>query len=669
MAKGLLGGAGKFPSTVQKWKKEEGEGSLLANNEPTSVLDTRRSSSPSPPSSTSTFSSPLTDNYAGVAAVSGNALQTWPISERKTTVSPTDLSAAFIAGGGGDQKDEWLSDFQPPQTGFAMEDLESMILETDMAEVEGFGLKQMLQSGNSNEVDGDVIHSTNTNFPFPSSLLPVSSSQAANFKASTVMLNNNFNQPKPVISSSQSSFNCHIILPPSPTTHQQILDEKSHILNQQLLINQNPNLFLPLMNVPQEAFLPQPQLKRLNSGISEPCFSAPKISFSSPHFLPHQNLRQKQMVIMKQEEEHHNLLNQLIEASEQIGSGNFVHAQGILARLNHQLLPVGKPLQRAAFYFKEALQLLLLHLNNPPLSKSPTPFDSVFKMGAYKYLSEISPLLQFSNFTLNQALLEALEDADFIHIIDFDIGFGVQWASFMQELPFRKKGACSSLKITAFASPSTHHALELGLMQENLMQFAKEIGIRFELEVINFDSFDPNSYPAPVFRSSDNETIAVNFPVWICSQKPALLPFILRFTKQLSPKIVVSLDSGCDRVDLPFSHHFLHALQYYAVLFDSLDAANVNSDGVNKIERFIFQSRIESTVLGRLGAPDKMPVWKALFASAGFSPLTFSNFSETQADYVLKRYHCRGFHVEKIQASLVLCWQQKELISASAWRC
>ncbi|KAA8538902.1 hypothetical protein F0562_025594 [Nyssa sinensis] len=28
-----------------------------------------------------------------------------------------------------------------------------------------------------------------------------------------------------------------------------------------------------------------------------------------------------------------------------------------------------------------------------------------------------------------------------------------------------------------------------------------------------------------------------------------------------------------------------------------------------------------------------------------------------------------GFHVEKRQSSLVLCWQRKELILASAWRC
>ncbi|XVF52631.1 hypothetical protein PTKIN_Ptkin05aG0033700 [Pterospermum kingtungense] len=301
-------------------------------------------------------------------------------------------------------------------------------------------------------------------------------------------------------------------------------EEKPQILNPQVLMGQqqhpqNPNFFMPL---PQEQHLLQPLPKRLNSGNLELSSQIPNLPFSDAGhellmrkqqqqqqhmgFVP-QGLQfvpqQKQLMVAKpkvlgpgeemaqqqqQQQQHQYQLHQqqeatlfelLYKAAELVGTGNFSHAQGILARLNHQLSPVGKPLQRAAFYFKEALQLLLL-MNNPvsPLPpRSPTPFDVIFKMGAYKVFSEVSPLIQFVNFTCNQALLEALDDADRIHIVDFDIGFGAQWASFMQELPMRSRGA-PSLRITAFASPSTHHSIELGLMHENLTQFANEIGWR-----------------------------------------------------------------------------------------------------------------------------------------------------------------------------------------------
>nr|GEZ39018.1 putative ribonuclease H-like domain-containing protein [Tanacetum cinerariifolium] len=44
-------------------------------------------------------------------------------------------------------------------------------------------------------------------------------------------------------------------------------------------------------------------------------------------------------------------------------------------------------------------------------------------------------------------------------------------------------------------------------------------------------------------------------------------------------------------------------------------------------------------------------------------------FSEAQAECVVKRTRVRGFHVEKRHTSLVLCWQNRELVTASAWKC
>nr|DAD32277.1 TPA_asm: hypothetical protein HUJ06_011128 [Nelumbo nucifera] len=77
---------------------------------------------------------------------------------------------------------------------------------------------------------------------------------------------------------------------------------------------------------------------------------------------------------------------------------------------------------------KEILNSSGLHLVNS-LSLS----EIVYKIIAYKALWEISPVVQFVNFIANQVLFEAIEGAMFIHIIDFRIGIGDQWASFMQE--------------------------------------------------------------------------------------------------------------------------------------------------------------------------------------------------------------------------------------------
>ncbi|KAL0373026.1 UNVERIFIED_CONTAM: Scarecrow-like protein 6 [Sesamum calycinum] len=387
----------------------------------------------------------------------------------------------------------------------------------------------------------------------------------------------------------------------------------------------------------------------------------PVASFPRPDIIPQHRLQEMPVLVVKpsatggcseqmgvniqhQEQQLQIVYDQVYKAAESMQAGNFSNAQGILARLNHVLAPIGKPFLRSAFYVKEALELAFMipsQVASVP-SRIPAPFDAMFKMGAYKVFSEVSPVIQFMNFTANQIILEALGDAERIHLIDFDIGFGAHWSSFLQELPLKNRGATS---------------------------FANDIGLNFELEVVNIDSFDPNCSSVSSLRSSESEVIAVNFPIWSFTNYLSVLPSYLCLMKKLSPKVLVSMGRGCERGDVPFSHHILQTLQYYEALLDSVDAANVNSDASNKIEKFLFQPRIESTVLGRLVHPDIIPPWRNLFQSVGFSPTSISSFTETQAECVLKRMQVSGFHVERRQASLSLHWQRSELVSVTAWNC
>jgi hypothetical protein len=277
-------------------------------------------------------------------------------------------------------------------------------------------------------------------------------------------------------------------------------------------------------------------------------------------------------------------------------------------------------------------------------------------------------MLQFANFTATQALLDeiACSAASCIHIIDFDLGVGGQWASFMQELAHRRGTggvALPLLKLTAFVSDASHHPLELHLTQDNLTQFAADLGIPFEFNAVSLDAFSP----AELISPTGDEIVAVSLPVG-CSARAPPLAVILRLVKQLGPKIVVAMDYGADRADLPFSQHFLHCFQSCMFLLDSLDAAGIDADSACKIEKFLIQPRVEDAVLGRRKT-DKAVSWRNVFAAAGFTPVPLSNLAEAQADCLLKRVQVRGFHVEKRGVALTLYWQRGELVSVSAWRC
>ncbi|KAL6634880.1 hypothetical protein ACP70R_027551 [Stipagrostis hirtigluma subsp. patula] len=361
------------------------------------------------------------------------------------------------------------------------------------------------------------------------------------------------------------------------------------------------------------------------------------------------------------------LLEELAAAAKAAEAGNSIGAREILARLNHQLPPLGKPFLRSASYLREAL-LLALGEGHHGASRLTSPLDVALKLAAYKSFSDLSPVLQFTNFTATQALLDEIAGtaASCIHIIDFDLGVGGQWASFLQELAHRRGAGGAALpffKLTAFVSAASHHPLELRLTRDNISQFAADLGIPFEFNAISVDAFNPAELTSP----TGDEVVAVCLPVG-CSAHGPPLPMILRLVKQLGPKIVVAIDHGGDRADLPFSQHFLNCFQSCVFLLDSLDAAGIDADSACKIEKFLIQPRIEDAVLGRCKV-DKPMAWRSAFAAAGFAPVPPSNLAEAQADCLLKRVQVRGFHVEKCGVGLTLYWQRGELVTVSAWRC
>lgn len=366
----------------------------------------------------------------------------------------------------------------------------------------------------------------------------------------------------------------------------------------------------------------------------------------------------------------HAVIDLLFKAAEFVESGNTVSAHRILARLNHQLpSPSGKPLIRSAFYLKEALLAISNgggEQNSFPLA---SPHDVLLKLSAYKAFSEISPVLQFTSFTSTQVILEELAGSNVIHIIDFDVGVGSHWPALIQELSERCSaitGAPLQLRITAFVSLASHNPLELQLIQENLTYFAASLSVLFELNFLPLESFDP----AAILCSSSRygEAIAVNFAFGFCNHRLSTHTLLL-LIKQLSPKILISVNHGYDRGDISFPHHILRSYQSTTVLLDSIEASGVSPEVTDRIERYLLRPKIESCVLGRYRTGEKFLPWRTLFTSAGFVPMQFSNFNETQADCLMKKAQVQGFEVEKRQAALILSWQQGEIAVMSAWRC
>ncbi|KAG6486134.1 hypothetical protein ZIOFF_054704 [Zingiber officinale] len=676
--------------------------------EPRSVLGYR---SPSPPTSTVTLSSSLVSDCsfdtAGVAAASGNAAaeggggsaagkEEWS-GELEPT--PPGLGMGFVAGG---EKcslgiDDWQAMLSEASTAYPIREqaflrwvmsdvggpsaagIKQQLLCHELADFDGvsaglgfgdlypaFGLESLGRSRNELSASASVVGPSTLASSITSGGAWSSNSWASPPLASTDKKSATVGTGAQFFPMAAASNSLSVPLSLLPDLCQEDANRRpsTNLSSSPFFLDAGQR---ECQQLPQLFFSIQPKRHQPLPQLQQPPQQMQKETPSFP--LPHL----RQMFVKPpapptgQQQQQQSLANLLFEAAKMVEAGNSVGAQGILTRLNHQLpSPSGKPLNRCAFYFKEALQLILSNgLNSAlPLTSPPaTQWDIVHKLSAYKAFSEVSPSIQFSNFTCIQALLEELNGSDRIHIVDFDIGYGGQWSSFMQELAQRHSSAASPvrlLKITVFLSLSSCNHLELCLVQDNLTNLASDLKIPFEFNVYSLDSFDPLQ-----LLGISGEAVAVNLPVG-----SANLSFmtLLHLIKQLSPKIVVSIDQGCERTDLSFFQHFVHAFQSFMALIESIDASGTDQDVVSNIEKFHLQPRIENCVLGRHRIANKILPWQTYFTATGFVPIQFSEFTKTQAECLLKRVPVRGFHVDKRQASILLYWQQKELVSVSAWR-
>ncbi|XP_021718490.1 scarecrow-like protein 15 [Chenopodium quinoa] len=424
----------------------------------------------------------------------------------------------------------------------------------------------------------------------------------------------------------------------------------------------------------------------------------------NPNFSPFDHHQQQQQ---QQQLHHHHqttaanntsfgldFLDDLIRAAQAFESNASQQVHLILARLNQRLRsPVGKPLQRAAFYFKEALQHLTTTTNNN--SSSPRPprlssYEVVQTIRARKAFSGISPVSLFSTFAANQAILEAVVDgtSPFIHIIDFDIGFGGHWASFMRELVDKatdqttKMSTSIILRITAIVPEE--FGIESKLVKENLMQFARDLNLNFHIDFVLIPTFEILSFKS--MKIMEGEKLAVHlspavFNRFSNNSRSGISKF-LGDLRGISPSCVVVVDKevGIDAGTASFGPTFLAGIEFYTGMIESIEVAaasgfagggfSVGGDCLRRIETFVLRPRIFAVVeaAARVAA-GRRTSWREAFVAAGMRAVGFSQFADFQAECLLRRAQVAGFHVAKRHGEMMLFWHDRPLIATSAWRC
>ncbi|KAL2905590.1 Scarecrow-like protein 15 [Bienertia sinuspersici] len=367
-------------------------------------------------------------------------------------------------------------------------------------------------------------------------------------------------------------------------------------------------------------------------------------------------------------------LDDLIRGAQAFESNDSQQLHLILARLNQRLRsPVGKPLHRAAFYFKEALQ----HLTTSPTPPTRlTSYEVVQTIRAHKAFSGISPVSLFSTFAGNQAILESVVDGSspFIHIIDFDIGFGGHWASFMRELVDKASSDHTSIVLRITAIVPEEFGIESKLVKDNLSQFARDLNLNFHLDFVLIPTFEILSFKSIKFFEGEKIALHLSPGVFnrFSNNSRSGISKFLGDLRSLSPGCIVVVDKevGIDGGTASFGANFLAGIEFYTGMMESIEvAAGGGGDCLRRIETFVLRPRIFAAVdaAARVAA-GRRTTWREAFVTAGMRAVGFSQFADFQAECLLRRAQVGGFQVAKRHGEMMLFWHDRPLVATSAWR-
>jgi outer membrane biosynthesis protein TonB len=378
--------------------------------------------------------------------------------------------------------------------------------------------------------------------------------------------------------------------------------------------------------------------------------------------------RKEELRKQKRDEEGLHLLTLLLQCAEAVAAENLDEAQRMLLEISELSTPYGTSAQRVAAYFSEAMSARIvssclgLYAPLPPSCAVSHRIQNKLA-AAFQVFNGISPFVKFSHFTANQAIQEAFEREDRVHIIDLDIMQGLQWPGLFHILASRPGGP-PRVRLTGLGS--SMDALEA--TGKRLSDFAETLGLPFEFCPVaeKVGNLDPERLGV-----TRREAVAVHWLHHSLYDVTGSDSNTLWLLQRLSPKVVTMVEQDLSQAGT-FLSRFVEAIHYYSALFDSLGA----SYGEDSQERHIVEQQLLSREIRNVlavGGPSrtgevKFGNWREKLGQSGFRGVSLAGNAAAQATLLLGMFPSDGYTLVEENGTLKLGWKDLCLLTASAWR-
>lgn len=368
--------------------------------------------------------------------------------------------------------------------------------------------------------------------------------------------------------------------------------------------------------------------------------------------------------------EENSLTDLLLTGAEAVEAGDSALASAVFSRLDG-LLP-GIPdnasassFDRLADHFAQGLRSRISSASIRCSPPEPLPSD---RMSAQQIIQELSPFAKFAHFTANQAILDATKGDTDVHVVDLNIGEGIQWPSFMSDLA-RHGGI--SFHLTVVTTDADYRGDIHHESARRLSEFADSLNLPFQYSSFCIHSDEDlhafsKSCKGPVIFSCDTTSM----PYKSMSKLQTLLPACVNI---LRPKLVVIVEEELVRIgkeasqcNASFVDFFFEALHHFTTVFESLGSCfGGGNQGVcmRLVEREMLGPRIQDFV-GQYGSVTVEASTPGVLERYGACELSGCNVAQAR---MLVGLFNRGFGVVLEKGRLALCWKSRPLTSVSVW--
>jgi DELLA protein len=374
------------------------------------------------------------------------------------------------------------------------------------------------------------------------------------------------------------------------------------------------------------------------------------------------------------------LVNLLVTCANAIQAGDYAAASGNLTEAHSALATKVSPavgIGRVTSHFAAALAKRVFPASPGHSGAAPDVASSAqHAADLYGQFYEAGPYLKFAHFTANQAILEAFEGCDRVHIIDLAIMQGVQWPALIHTLSLRPGGP-PALRITGLAADGSRDEVnEVGL---RLAEYARSMNVPFSFRAVPGDTLE--ALQPWMFQIVPGEALAVNS---ICqlhrllvdpdaastTSLPSPIDAVLGWIAAMQPRVFTVVEQEADHNKPTLVERFKNALFYYGAVIDSMEALPAHRRGVRAdayLQREIFDI-VCGEGSGRAERHEPLHIWYARLCCAGFAQVPIGPSETRQAATLLLAFVDAGYSVKEVAGCLTLMWHEVPLFTASVWR-